>query len=406
MPYIYFDQIFVNAKHLGLTFLESLLSRWLPHWVVAAVIPLASILASIVGVLAVYYVIFALVSLFERKILGRIQNRYGPNRVGPWGLLQPMADGIKLIIKEDIVPRDADQVIHFLAPLVMVQPALYGLCVIPVGQNMTPFSIDGGILFFFAIGSAAELAVFMAGWSSNNKYSILGAMRAIAQMVSYELPLILASLPVVMMSGSLRPDDIIAAQGGYSVFGMIPHWFCFTPWGFAAAILFFIAALVESNRSPFDLPEGESELVAGHMTEYSGFKYATFFVAEYLGLFAILGLCVTLFLGGWHAPMRWLEFIPSYCWFFGKLAALIFTCVWIRGTVPRFRFDQVMTFSWKFMIPMALACLIATAVWHYAGRGWMAWIYTGGIILAAYFALTFALDARKRVSQRVYRYAE
>lgn len=389
------------AKQEGLKFL---LAHGVPDWILQII----SILVNIVGVLAAYYIIFALISVFERKILARIQNRYGPNRVGPCGLLQPMADGIKLIIKEDVVPRSADQVIHFLAPLVMVQPALYGLCVIPVGYGMTPFSIDGGILFFFAIGSAAELAVFMAGWASNNKYSILGAMRAIAQMVSYELPLILAAIPAVMITGSLRPDEIVVAQSGYT-FGVIPHWFCFTPWGFAAFILFFVAAMVESNRSPFDLPEGESELVAGHMTEYSGFKYATFFVAEYLGLFAILGLCVTLFLGGWNAPMRFLEFIPSYCWYFGKLGFLIFVCVWIRGTVPRFRFDQVMTFSWKFMIPMALTCVLAAAAWHYAwlaGYGLVAWGGCIALILAAYLALSSAMEARKRMSLRTYQFAE
>jgi NADH-quinone oxidoreductase subunit H len=401
MTYSPLDQIFVIAKQ----WLLDLLGRYLPSWASQVAVPLASIFLNIAGILAVYYTIFALISLFERKILGRIQNRYGPNRVGPWGLFQPVADGIKLIIKEDIVPRNADQVIHFLAPLVMVQPAFYGLCVIPVGRNMTPFSIDGGILFFFALGSAAELAVFMAGWASNNKYSMLGAMRAIAQMVSYELPLILAALPVVMIAGSLRPDEIVDAQGGYH-FGTIPNWFCFTPWGFAAFILFFIAAMVESNRSPFDLPEGESELVAGHMTEYSGFKYATFFVAEYLGLFAILGLCVTLFLGGWHAPTAWLQFIPSYCWYFGKLLMLIFVCIWVRGTVPRFRFDQVMTFSWKFMIPMALVCLLSTAVWHYAGRGLLGWACALGMIIGAYLGLTYALDARQRMASRVYRYAE
>jgi len=397
MPYTTIDQIFVFAKQQVLQYL----AHWLPLWIVQIV----SILLSISAVLAAYYTIFALISVWERKILGRIQNRYGPNRVGPWGLFQPMADGIKLIIKEDVVPRSADQVIHFLAPLVMVQPALYGLCVIPVGRNMTAFSIDSGILFFFAISSATELAVFMAGWASNNKYSILGAMRAIAQMISYELPLILSTIPVIMIAGSLRPDAIIDAQAGYS-FGVIPHWFCFTPWGFAAFILFFIGAMVESNRSPFDLPEGESELVAGHMTEYSGFKYATFFVAEYLGLFAILGLCVTLFLGGWHAPTRWLEWIPSYCWYFGKLGFLLFVCIWVRGTVPRFRFDQVMTFSWKFMIPMALTCMIAAAVWHYTGGGWGSWIGSIGLILAAYIALSVAMHARQRLAVRTYRFAE
>ncbi len=316
--------------------------------------------------LGVFLVLFALISVFERKILARIQNRYGPNRVGPFGLLQPVADGIKMLIKEDIVPRGADKVVHFLAPIAMVAPTILALGVIPYGRNMTAFSIDAGILFFFAVGSATELAVFMAGWSSNNKYSMLGAMRAIAQMVSYELPLIITVLPVVMIAGSLSPDRIVDAQGGYLLFGLVPKWFVLTPWGAAAFILFFTASLVESNRTPFDLPEGESELVAGHMTEYSGFKYATFFMAEYFGMFAVNGLAVTLFLGGWQAPMAFLQFIPSWAWFFIKLSALLFTCIWIRGTLPRVRIDQVMKLAWTFMLPMAFACVLAAAAWHYS----------------------------------------
>src|SRR6266850_8825 len=270
----FLDQIFVRVKQLLLSPLTGA-----PGWIGQ----LASSLISIAMVLGVFLSLFALMSLLERKILARIQNRYGPNRVGPYGLLQPVADGIKMLIKEDIVPFRADKIVHFLAPIMIAAPAILALGVIPYGRNMTPFAIDGGILFFFAVGSAAELAVFMAGWGSNNKFSMLGAMRAIAQMVSYELPLIITVLPVVMVVGSLSPDAIVAAQSGYS-FGVIPHWFVTTPWGATAFILFFVSGLVESNRTPFDVPEGESEIVAGHMTEYSGFKYATFFLAEYFGL--------------------------------------------------------------------------------------------------------------------------
>src|SRR6266550_5091248 len=303
------DQIFVHTK------------RWLLSWIAGApnwLIQITSSLINIVALLAVFLTLFAPMSVLERKILARMQNRYGPNRVGPFGLFQPVADGIKMLIKEDIVPARADKVVHFLAPVLIAAVAILTLGVIPYGQNMTPFTIDGGILFFFAVGSATELAVFMAGWGSNNKFSMLGAMRAIAQMISYELPLIITVLPVVMVVGALSPDRIVAAQGGHA-FGFAPCWFVFTPWGAAAFILFFVSGLVESNRTPFDVPEGESEIVAGHMTEYSGFKYATFFMAEYLGMFAISGLGITLFLGGWHAPARMLEFIPSYIWFFAKL---------------------------------------------------------------------------------------
>ncbi len=390
------DQVFVNAKHLLLSWLTGS-----PNWLIQVV----SSLIDIFALLFVFLTLFALISVLERKILARMQNRYGPNRVGPFGLFQPIADGIKMLIKEDIVPMRADKVVHFLAPILIAAVAILTLGVIPYGRNMTPFTIDGGILFFFAVGSATELAVFMAGWGSNNKYSMLGAMRAIAQMISYELPLIISVLPVVMVVGSLTPDRIVGAQAEYT-FGLVPRWFVFTPWGAAAFILFFVSGLVESNRTPFDVPEGESEIVAGHMTEYSGFKYATFFMAEYLGMFAVSGLGITLFLGGWHAPVRALEFVPSYIWFFAKLSALLFVYVWVRGTLPRIRVDQMMNFAWKFMLPMAFSCIIAAAVWHYAGRGARGWLWSLFVIAIVYTALSMLLDTRRKFAPRVYRFAE
>jgi NADH-quinone oxidoreductase subunit H len=390
------DQIFVRIK---LWLLAPLANA--PDWLVQ----IASSLINIFALLGVFLTLFALMSVLERKILGRIQNRYGPNRVGPFGLLQPVADGIKMLIKEDIVPVRADKLVHFLAPVLIAATAILALGIIPYGRNMTPFTIDGGILFFFAVGSTTELAVFMAGWGSNNKFSMLGAMRAIAQMISYELPLIITVLPVVMIVGSLNPDMIVAAQSGYA-FGFVPRWFVFTPWGAVAFILFFVSGLVESNRTPFDVPEGESEIVAGHMTEYSGFKYATFFLAEYIGMFAITGLGATLFLGGWHAPVRALEFIPSYIWFFVKLSALLFVYVWLRGTLPRTRVDQIMNFAWKFMLPMAFTCLIAAAVWHYAGHGLRGWLWSFVVIAIVYTALSIFLDTQKKFAPRTYRFAE
>jgi len=390
------DQIFINAKQWILSLLSGR-----PDWVTT----IASILLNIGALLGVFLTIFALISVLERKILGRMQNRYGPNRVGPFGLFQPIADGIKMLIKEDVVPARADKVVHFLAPILVAATAILTLGVIPYGRNMTPFAIDGGILFFFAVGSTTELAVFMAGWGSNNKFSMLGAMRAIAQMVSYELPLIITTLPVVMVTGALSPDAIVAAQGGYS-FGILPHWFVTTPWGASAFILFFVSGLVESNRTPFDVPEGESEIVAGHMTEYSGFKYATFFLAEYFGMFAISGLAVTLFLGGWHAPIAVLEFIPSYAWFFLKLSALLFVYIWIRGTLPRTRVDQIMNFAWKFMLPMAFTCIIAAAVWHYQGRGLAGWLWSLAVITIVYLTLSLLLETKKKFAPRTYRFVE
>src|SRR6266576_2866326 len=390
------DQIFVRVKQLLLAPLAGA-----PDWVMQ----IASSLINIFALLGVFLTLFALISVLERKILGRMQNRYGPNRVGPFGLFQPVADGIKMLIKEDIVPARADKIVHFLAPILIAATAVLALGVIPYGRNMTPFAIDGGILFFFAVGSTTELAVFMAGWGSNNKFSMLGAMRAIAQMISYELPLIITVLPVVMVVGSLTPDRMVAAQAGYT-FGLVPRWFVFTPWGATAFILFFVSGLVESNRTPFDVPEGESEIVAGHMTEYSGFKYATFFMAEYIGMFAITGLGTTLFLGGWHAPIRMLEFIPSYVWFFAKLSALLFVYVWLRGTLPRTRVDQIMNFAWKFMLPMAFTCIVASAVWHYAGRGLRGWLWSLVVIAVVYFTLSILLDTRRKFAPRTYRFAE
>lgn len=392
----FLDQIFVLAKQRLLSLLAGA-----PDWVTQ----LVSSLINIVTMVTAFLVLFALMSVLERKILARIQNRYGPNRVGPFGLLQPLADGIKMLIKEDVVPYRADKVLHFLAPILVAAPTILALGVIPYGRNMTPFGIDGGILFFFAVGSTTELAVFMAGWGSNNKFSMLGAMRAIAQMVSYELPLIITVLPVVMIVGSLSPDAIVAAQSGYS-FGIVPHWFVLTPWGAAAFLLFFVSGLVESNRTPFDVPEGESEIVAGHMTEYSGFKYAIFFQAEYFGMFATSGLAVTLFLGGWHAPIAGLQFIPSYAWFFAKLAVLLFVFIWIRGTLPRMRVDHVMNFAWKFMLPMAFACILAAAVWHYQGRSLAGWLSSLGVIAFVYLGLSRLLATRKNLSTRTYRFAE
>jgi NADH-quinone oxidoreductase subunit H len=391
------DQIFIHTKQWLLSFVSGRAPDWL--------IQIASSLINIVALLGVFLTLFALISVLERKILGRMQNRYGPNRVGPFGLFQPVADGIKMLIKEDIVPARADKIVHFLAPVLIAATAILSLGIIPYGRNMTPFAIDGGILFFFAVGSTTELAVFMAGWGSNNKFSMLGAMRAIAQMISYELPLIITVLPVVMIVGSLNPDKIVGAQATYSL-GFVPHWFVFTPWGATAFILFFVSGLVESNRTPFDVPEGESEIVAGHMTEYSGFKYATFFMAEYIGMFAISGLGITLFLGGWQAPVHFLAFIPSYVWFFVKLSILLFVYIWLRGTLPRTRVDQIMNFAWKFMLPMAFTCVVAAAVWHYTGRGLRGWFWSLAVVAAVYFTLSILLDTRRKFAPRSYRFAE
>ena len=263
------DQIFVLLKH------------WLVGCVPAALQPVAGVLLSVVGHHRLFPALFAITTVLERKGLGRIQNRIGPNRTGPFGILQPIADGIKSLTKEDIVPSSADSVVHFLAPIVLVVAVFMGFAVLPMGRNMALVNMDAGLLFFFAIGASTELSVFMAGWSSRNKYSLLGAMRAVAQMISYEVPLLLSSVAVVMITGSLSLTKIVDAQDQYT-WGL-PHWYIFTPWGLAGFLIYAIAATAETNRSPFDLPEGESELVAGYHTEYSGFKFALFFLGEYLG---------------------------------------------------------------------------------------------------------------------------
>jgi NADH-quinone oxidoreductase subunit H len=386
------DQFFVNLKH------------WLVALAPGQYQPFVSAILSVAALIATFASLFALTTVLERKGLGRIQNRYGPNRVGPFGFLQPAADGLKTLTKEDIVPHSADQLVHFLAPLVLVVPAFLALSVLPMGRNMAMVDFDAGVLFFFAVGAATELSVFMAGWSSRNKYSLLGAMRALAQMISYEVPLILSGVCAIMIAGSLAPQEIVAAQAGYS--GWVPHWYVLTPWGLAGFILFMIAAAAESNRAPFDLPEGESEIIAGYYTEYSGFKFALFFLGEYIGMFAVSGLAITLFLGGWTAPAPFLQFVPSYVWFFGKLLALIFLFIWVRGTLPRLRMDQLMAFAWKFMLPMALVNLFVAGLWHFLPPGVTRWLIGFTLVAGPYLVLARTLTTQSGVRKRTYRYAE
>jgi NADH-quinone oxidoreductase subunit H len=264
--------------------------------------------------------------------------------------------------------------------------------------------MDAGMLFFFAVGAATELSVFMAGWSSRNKYSLLGAMRAIGQMISYEVPLILSAVTVIMMAGSLSTVKIVEAQAGYSA--GLPHWFVLTPWGLAGFILFMIAATAESNRSPFDLPEGESEIIAGYYIEYSGFKFALFFLGEYIGMFAVSGLAITLFLGGWHAPFASLTWVPSYLWFFAKLLALIAGFIWVRGTLPRLRIDQLMNFAWKFMLPMALIKILTAGVWHFMPHGAARLLVCSLMVLGPYVTLGSILMGHQKLGKRTYRYAD
>ena len=386
------DQIFV------------LLRDWLVGYLPAAYRPAAGAVLGVLGIISVFPALFALTTVFERKGLGRMQNRFGPNRVGPYGFFQPVADGIKALIKEDVIPFRADGVVHFVAPIVLLVTVFMGFAVLPVGRNMVLADMDSGLLFFFAMGAATELSVFMAGWSSRNKYSLLGAMRGIAQMISYEVVLLLSSVSIVMIGGSLSLSKIVEAQNSYT--GIFPHWYVFTPWGLAGFLMFGVAATAETNRCPFDLPEGESEIVAGYFTEYSGFKFAIFFIGEYLAMFSLSGMATTLFLGGWSAPLSILNFIPSWIWFFGKVMIFIFVFIWVRGTLPRLRQDQLMNFAWKFVLPLSLVNLIVTALWRFMGEGWLRWVVSTAILAAFYVLVGRASFRRKNIGLRSYRYAE
>jgi len=386
------DQIFV------------LLKDWLVGFLPVGWQAAAGVVLCVVAIIAVYPTLFALAVLMERKGLGRMQNRYGPNRVGPFGLFQPVADGIKSLTKEDIVPFRADATVHFLAPVVLVVAVFMGFAVLPMGRNMVLVDMDASLLFFFAMGASTELSVFMAGWSSRNKYSLLGAMRAVAQMISYEVPLLLSSVVIVMMTGSLSLVKMVEAQNHFT--GIFPNWFVFTPWGLAGFLIFVIASTAETNRSPFDLPEGESEIVAGYFTEYSGFKFALFFLGEYVGMFGIAGLGTTLFLGGWAAPFSFLGWVPSWIWFFAKIEVWICVFIWARGTLPRLRQDQLMNFAWKFVLPMTLVNLMVAALWRFMGEGRLRWVVCSAILALVFAAMGRLGMHRERIGPRSYRYAE
>jgi NADH-quinone oxidoreductase subunit H len=386
------DQIFLFLQH------------WLVAFLPAGLQSAAAVLLSVVVIVCLFPALFALTTVFERKGLARIQNRLGPNRVGPFGFFQPIADGIKSLTKEDIVPSSANGPVHFLAPIVLVVAVFMGFAVLPMGRNMVLVDMDAGLLFYFAMGASTEVSVFMAGWSSRNKYSLLGAMRAVAQMISYEVVLLLSSVAVVMISGSLSLPKIVEAQNQYT-WGL-PHWYIFTPWGLAGFVMYAIAATAETNRSPFDLPEGESELVAGYHTEYSGFKFALFFLGEYLAMFSISGLGTTLFLGGWSAPFSFLSFVPSWIWFFSKLMLSIFVFIWMRGTLPRLRQDQLMNFAWKFVLPFTLLNLLVTALWRFMGEGWERWVVCSAILAVVWVVMGRIEMRSEHFGPRSYRYAE
>ncbi len=310
--------------------------------------------AMAVGLLAVVIVFVTYAIYFERKVIGWMQFRKGPNRTGPLGLLQTVADVSKLLLKEDTIPAKADRALFILAPALAFVPSFLVLAFIPYSQNLQFADLNVGFLYYVALSGITTIAIVIGGWSSNNKYALLGGMRSAAQMISYEVPLVISVVGTVMLAGSLNMREIVEAQAGY-----------FWNWNFLSQIVgfavFVVAAISELNRTPFDLPEAESELVAGYHVEYSGFRFAFFMLSEYIYVFAIASLTTLLFLGGWHPPIPQLAFIPGILWFILKFAFVVFCLFWIRATFPRLRVDQLMGLAWKVLLPLAILNIFITA---------------------------------------------
>jgi NADH-quinone oxidoreductase subunit H len=307
----------------------------------------------------------AFLLLMERKILGYMQYRVGPNRVGPWGLFQPVADVVKMIMKEDIVPKDADQVVFRMAPIIAAFTALASFAVIPFGPAEWQIVADpnAGLLIILAVGSLSVYGIALGGWASQSKYSLLGSMRATAQMISYELAMGFALVGVLINAGSVRISEIVAIQSAW------PMVFAFG-YGFpqiAGLLVFFVAVLAETNRAPFDLPEAEAELVGGYNTEFAGMRFGMFFIAELVHMITVCTLVALFYLGGWNAPALLTGFLPDALvgtlWLLLKVCLLLFVFIWLRATMPRLRYDRLMAFGWKVMLPVALVNLVVTAIY-------------------------------------------
>ncbi|MFH1703115.1 MAG: NADH-quinone oxidoreductase subunit NuoH [Nitrospirota bacterium] len=324
-------------------------------------INIAIIIIKIAVVLGVGLLHVAYATYFERKVIGHMQVRLGPMRVGPHGLLQPFADGLKLFFKEDIIPANADKAVFYLGPVIFMAAAMVNLAVIPFASNFVIANINLGLLFIFAIAGLGVYGIFISGWASNSKYAFIGGLRSSAQVLSYEIALGLSLVGVMIMAGSLNLTDIVKAQQE-SLFGIyaIPQ--------IVAFVVFTIAAVAETNRTPFDLPEAESELVAGYFVEYTGFRFALFFLGEYIAMFIMASLATVCFLGGWTIPwyitkaLPFLTYVPGIVWFLIKVYAFIFFYYWIRATLPRYRYDQLMAIGWKILIPVALVNLTVTGL--------------------------------------------
>ncbi len=336
------------------------------------------LILSIIKIAVVLIILLTAVAytvLLERKVVGRIQNRWGPHRVGPFGLLQPMADGLKLFLKEDLLPTAVYRPLYILAPIIALTCALTTIAVVPFGKEITYkgvdlfdiSNIDIGLLVILAVTSIGVYGIALSGWSSNNKYSLLGSLRASAQLISYELALGLSLIGVVLRAGSLNLRTIVDAQAAH---GLI-SWNFFGGFQFVAFFIYLMAAYAETNRAPFDLPEAESELTAGYHTEYSSMKFAMFFMSEYANMIIVSCVATLMFFGGWSSPFGHL--FPSFgpvldallpvFWFVLKVFVFLFIYIWVRGTLPRFRYDQLMGFGWKFLLPVAIANIVVTSFW-------------------------------------------
>ncbi len=333
-------------------------------WWVAVVWPVIWALIKIVVVVLPLMGAVAYLTLWERKFLGWMQVRLGPNRVGPWGLLQPIADALKLLTKEILVPTAANRALFFIGPILTIMPAMAAWAVVPFGPDLALANINAGLLFVMAITSMEVYGVVIAGWASNSKYSFLGALRASAQMVSYEIAMGFCLVIVLMVSASMNLTDIVAGQGkghfaqaGWSFLSW--NWLPLLP----IFVVYIISGLAETNRHPFDVVEGEAEIVAGHMVEYSGMSYAMFYLAEYANMWLVSILATIMFLGGWLSPVSALDWIPGWIWLGVKTCAVVSLFIWIRATFPRFRYDQIMRLGWKVFIPLTLVWLVVVGGW-------------------------------------------
>ena len=370
------DDIWIKVA----VWLRGLFDSFLPAWASQLVMDVLGILLLIViGIVAVLALTW-----MERKVIARVGDRYGPNRAGPLGVFQAIADALKMLTKEDVVPTKADKWLFLAAPIIIIIPPVLLYAVLPFGRGMVGVDLNVAVVFIVAMGAIPILAMLMAGWGSNNKYALMGGFRAVNQLLSYEIPMVLALLTVVLLSGTMSTVGIVEAQSSIPFILVTP----------VAFVIFFLAALAELGRTPFDLLEADSEIVAGYFIEYSGMKFALFFLAEFINLFMMAGLIATLFLGGWQWPI-----LPSWLWFLVKTIGVIFVIMWIRSTFPRLRVDQLLGFAWKALVPLALVNLFLVAlVTKLVEAGWLRTIVLLGSNLALLAAtlILMGLQFRKR----------